>query len=179
MRANGAGKNIWENNCCERSEPKFLGKTGTFPPILVKVKIDYLFSFKNRTDYLFSAFQGQNIYFQKVLAPPSQNQMVVPLDLVDMFDDSPWYLDDMLTIDNPEFEIHTGILSKCMWQRNFFSVFNIKMVGDDSHTSFYDNCDEFGFPIVNFPWLSDVPRLPFCSIYISQLIHFARCCTSV
>ena len=28
----------------------------------------------------------------------------------------------------------------------------------------------FGFPIVNFPWLSgDVPRLPSYGIYISQL----------
>ena len=37
-----------------------------------------------------------------------------------------------------------------------------------------------GFPIVNFPWLSgDVPRLPSYGIYISQLVIFARCCTSV
>ena len=36
------------------------------------------------------------------------------------------------------------------------------------------------FPIVNFPWLSgDVPRLPSYAIYISQLVRFARCCTSV
>ena len=35
-------------------------------------------------------------------------------------------------------------------------------------------------PIVNFPWLSgDVPRLPSYGIYISQLVRFARCCTSV
>ena len=33
----------------------------------------------------------------------------------------------------------------------------------------YDKRDEFGFPIVNFPWLNgDVPRLPSCGIYISQ-----------
>ena len=39
---------------------------------------------------------------------------------------------------------------------------------------------DFGFPIVNFPWLSgDVPRLPSYGIYISQLVRFARCCTSV
>ena len=30
---------------------------------------------------------------------------------------------------------------------------------------------DFGFPIVNFPWLSgDVPRLPSYGIYISQLL---------
>ena len=44
----------------------------------------------------------------------------------------------------------------------------------------YDKRDDFGFPIVNFPWLSgDVPRLPSYGIYISQLVRFARCCTSV
>ena len=31
-----------------------------------------------------------------------------------------------------------------------------------------------------FTWLScDVPRLPSYGIYISQLVRFARCCTSV
>ena len=57
---------------------------------------------------------------------------------------------------------------------------NIKVIGNDIHTSVYDKRDDFGFPIVNFPWLSgDVPRLPSYGIYISQLVRFARCCTSV
>ena len=55
---------------------------------------------------------------------------------------------------------------------------NIKVIS--IHTSVYDKRDDFGFPIVNFPWLSgDVPRLPSYGIYISQLVRFARCCTSV
>ena len=38
----------------------------------------------------------------------------------------------------------------------------------------------FGFPIENFHWLSGgVPRFPLYEIYISQLVRFARCCTSV
>ena len=57
---------------------------------------------------------------------------------------------------------------------------NIKVNGNDIHTSVYDKRDDFGFPIVNFPWLSgDVPRLQSYGIYISQLVRFARCCTSV
>ena len=57
---------------------------------------------------------------------------------------------------------------------------NIKVIGSDIHTSVYDKRDDFGFPIVNFPWLSgDVPRLPSYGIYISQFVRFARCCTSV
>ena len=62
----------------------------------------------------------------------------------------------------------------------YFLDLNIKVIGSDIHTSVYDKRDDFGFPIVNFPWLSgDVPRLPSYGIYISQLVRFARCCTSV
>ena len=64
-------------------------------------------------------------------------------------------------------------------QTSFLDL-NIKVIGSDIHTSVYDKRDDFGFPIVNFPWLSgDVPRLPSYGIYISQLVRFARCCTSV
>ena len=59
------------------------------------------------------------------------------------------------------------------------SVYSV-LIGSDIHTSVYDKRDDFGFPIVHFPWLSgDVPRLPSYGIYISQLVRFARCCTSV
>ena len=38
----------------------------------------------------------------------------------------------------------------------------------------------FKWEYFNFPWLSgDVPRLQSYGIYISQLVRFARCCTSV
>ena len=57
---------------------------------------------------------------------------------------------------------------------------NIKVIGSNIHTSVYDKRDDFGFPIVNFPWLGgDVPRLSSYGIYISHLVRFARCCTSV
>ena len=57
---------------------------------------------------------------------------------------------------------------------------NIKVIGSDINTSVYEKRDDFGFPIVNFPWLSgDIPRLPLYGIYISQLVRFARFCTSV
>ena len=61
-----------------------------------------------------------------------------------------------------------------------FLDLKIKVIGSDIHTSIYDKRDDFGFSIVNFPWLSgDVPRLPSCGIYISQLVRFAMCCTSI
>ena len=61
-----------------------------------------------------------------------------------------------------------------------FLDLNIKVIGRDIHTSVYDKRDDFGSPIVNSPLLiGDVPRLPSYGIYISQLVRFARCCTSV
>ena len=45
---------------------------------------------------------------------------------------------------------------------------NIKVIGSNVHASVYDKRDYFGFPIVNFPWLSgDVPTLLSNGVYIS------------
>ena len=64
-------------------------------------------------------------------------------------------------------------------KRGFLALWTRESISS-IHTSVYDKRDDFGFPIVNFPWLSgDVPRLPSYGIYISQLVRFARCCTSV
>ena len=87
--------------------------------------------------------------------------------LIDMFNDTSRYLDDIFTIDNPEIEKHfpdkypTELqLNKANKETSFLDL-NIKVIGSDVHTSVYDKHDDFGFPIVNFPWLSgDVPRLP-------------------
>ena len=110
-------------------------------------------------------------------------------DLIDMFNDTSRYLDDIFTVDNPEFEKHIPDIYPTELQLNkantsdketSFLDLNIKVIGSDINTSVYDKRDDFGFPIVNFPWLSgDVPRLPSYGIYTSQLIRFARCCTSV
>ena len=44
----------------------------------------------------------------------------------------------------------------------------------------YDERGDFNFEIVNFPCLDgDVPRSPSYSVYISQLIRFARVCSNV
>ena len=106
-----------------------------------------------------------------------------------MFNDTSRYLDDIFTIDNLEFEKYIPDIYPAVLQLNkaktsdketsFFDL-NTKVFGSDIHTSVYDKRVDFGFPIVNFPWLSgDVPRLPLYCIYISQLVRFARCCTSV
>ena len=44
----------------------------------------------------------------------------------------------------------------------------------------YDKRDDFNFEIVNFSFLDgDVPCSPSYGVYISELIRFARACTSV
>ena len=112
-------------------------------------------------------------------------------DLIDMFNDTSRYLADICTIDNPEFEKHIPGIYPMELQLNeanpsdketSFLDLNIKVTstGSDVHTSVYDKRDDFGFPFVNFAWLSgDVPKLPLYDVYISQLVRFARCCTSL
>ena len=83
-------------------------------------------------------------------------------DLTDIFSDTSRYLDDIFTIDNPEFEKHIPDIYPTKLQLNkantsdretSFLDLNIKVIGSDVHTSVYDKCDDF-------PWLSvDVPRL--------------------
>ena len=107
-----------------------------------------------------------------------------------MFNDTFRYFDDIFTIDNPEFEKQKPDIDPTELQMNkakntshketSFLDLNIKVIGSDVLTSVYDKRDDFGFPIVNFPWLSgDVPRLPSYGVYISQLVRFAMCGTSV
>ena len=106
-----------------------------------------------------------------------------------MFNDTFRYLDDIFTIDNPEFEKHIPDIYPTELQLNkantsdketSFLDLDIKVIGSDVHTSVYDKRDDVVFPIVNFPWLSgDVPRLPSYGVHISHLVRFARCCTSV
>ena len=91
-------------------------------------------------------------------------------DLIDMFNDTSRYHHDIFTIDNPLFVKHVPDLYPTELQLNkantsdketSFLDLNIKVIGSDVHTSVYDKRDDFGFPIVNFPWLSgDVLRLP-------------------
>ena len=77
-------------------------------------------------------------------------------DLIDMFNDTSRYLDDIFTIDNPEiWEIYSRYISSrtsvkqsehFRKKRNFLDL-NIKVIGSDVHTSVYDKRDDFGFPV--------------------------------
>ena len=100
-------------------------------------------------------------------------------DLIDKISDTSRYLDDIFTIDNPAFAEHIPDMyprefqlnkaNTCETETSFLDL-NIKVIGSNIHTSVYDKRDDFGFPIVNFLWLSgDVPRLP----PIIRYLHFA------
>ena len=78
-------------------------------------------------------------------------------DLIDMFNDTSRYLDDIFTIDNPEFEKYNTDIYQAELQCNkantsdkesSFLDLNTKVIGSDIHTSVYDQRDAFGFPIV-------------------------------
>ena len=47
------------------------------------------------------------------------------------------------------------------------------------YTSIYDKCDDFNFHITNFLFLSsNIPTSPAYGVFISQLIRYARACSS-
>ena len=90
-------------------------------------------------------------------------------DLINKFNDTSRYFDDIFTIDNPAFAEHVPDIYPRKLQLNkanasdketSFLDLNIKVIGNNIHTSVYDKRDDFGFPIVNFPLLSgDFPFL--------------------
>ena len=85
-------------------------------------------------------------------------------DIIEAFNSTSRYLDDLLNIDNPYFEQMVGQIYPTELQLN----------------KIYDKRDYFNFEIVNFPFLDgDVPRSPSYGVYISQLIRFARVCSNV
>ena len=52
-------------------------------------------------------------------------------------------------------------------------------MGSQLHTSIYDKRDDFNFHIINFPFLSsNIPSSRAYGFFISQLIRYARACSS-
>ena len=110
-------------------------------------------------------------------------------DIIEAFNSTSRYLDDLLNFDNPYLEriinpiyppelkldkANTSDTESPLLDLHF-SIFN----GFVS-TKIYDRRDDFDFHIVNFPFLDgDVPRRPSYGVHISQLIRFARVCSHV
>ena len=108
-------------------------------------------------------------------------------DLIDAFNSTSRYLDDLLNIDNIHFEHMVHRIYPAELQLNkanasdteaAFLDLNLSIHNDIVSTKIYDKRDNFNFDIVNFPFLDgDVPQRPF--VYISQLIRFARASSHV
>ena len=99
------------------------------------------------------------------------------------------YIDDVLSINNPDFENYLGQLYpheleiKDTTESNTFAscldlLLSICRNGQRC-TSLYDKRNDFNFHITNFPFLSsNIPSSPAYGVYISQLIRYARACSS-
>ena len=110
-------------------------------------------------------------------------------DVIDAFNSTSRYLDDLLNIDNPYFEGMINQIYPPELQLNKANISDTEAPFLDLHLSvangfvsskIYDKRDDFDFDIVNFPFLDgDVPRRASYGVYISQLIRFARVCNHV
>ena len=105
-------------------------------------------------------------------------------DVIQAFNSSSRYLDDLLNIYNNFFDSMANRIYPSGLQLNKANVSDTKASFLDLHlsisdgfvkTRIYDKRDDFDFDIVNFPFLDgDVPRSTFYGVYISQIIRFAR-----
>ena len=110
-------------------------------------------------------------------------------DIIEAFNSTSRYLDDLLNIDNPYFEQMVGQIYPTELQLNktnssdtedLVLYLNLSITYGIVSSKIYDKRDDFNFEIVNFPFLDgDVPRSSSYGVYISQLICFARICYNV
>ena len=106
-------------------------------------------------------------------------------DIIEAFNSTPRYLDDLLNIDNPYFEQMVGQIYPTELQLNKANSSDteapfLEITNGIVSSKIYDKRDDFNFEIVNFPFLDgDVPCSPSYGVYISQLIRFARVCSNV
>ena len=102
-------------------------------------------------------------------------------DIIDAFNSTSRYLDDLLNIDNIYFDQMVDRIYPTELQLNTsdteapFLDLNLCISNGTVSTNIYDKRDDFDFDIVNFPFLDgNVPRRTSYGVYISQLVRFAR-----
>ena len=111
------------------------------------------------------------------------------MKILQAFNSTSRYLDDLLNIDNPYFEGMVNQIYPPELQLNKANISDTEAPFLDLHLSvangfvsskIYDKRDDFDFDIVNFPFMDgDVNRRASYGVYISQLIRFARVCNHV
>ena len=105
-------------------------------------------------------------------------------DIIEAFNSTSIYLDNLLNIDNINFDEIVDRIYRTELQLNRanysdtetpFLDLNLCISDGTVSTKNYDKRNDFDFDIVNFPFLDcDVPRRTSYGVYISQLIRFAR-----
>ena len=110
-------------------------------------------------------------------------------DIIEAFNSTSRYLDDLFNINNPYFKHMVGQIYPFELQLNKenssdteapFLDLDLSITNGIVSSKIYDKGDDFNFEIVNFPFLvGDVPHSLSCGVYISQLIRFARVCSNV
>ena len=99
------------------------------------------------------------------------------------------YIDDVLSINNPDFENYLGQMYPVEFEIKNTAESNtsasyldlLLSIGRDGQlrTSLYETPDYFNFHITSFPFLSsNIPSLPALGVFISQLIRYTRACSS-
>ena len=114
---------------------------------------------------------------------------ITQADIISAFNNTSRYLDDIFNMDNPYFDSMFSSIYPKELKLNKANISDISAPFLDLDLSIhngvisskiYDKRDDFNFNIVNYPHLDgDVPRSTSYGIYISQLIRFARACSSV
>ena len=110
-------------------------------------------------------------------------------DIIDAFNTTSRYLDDILNINNDYFDTMVSQIYTLELQLNKANTSDTEVTFLDLHlsisndivtTKIYDIRDDFDFEIVNFQFLDgDVPRSTSYGVYISQLIRFAMASSHV
>ena len=105
-------------------------------------------------------------------------------DIIEAFNSTSRYLDDLLTINNIYFEHMVDRVYQAEFQLNKanssdteapFLDLNLSISNGTVSTRIYDKRDDFDFDAVNFPFLDgDVPQRTSYGVYISQLRLRAR-----
>ena len=109
--------------------------------------------------------------------------------IIKAFNNTSRYLDDILNINNPYFDSFIADIYPKELQLNKANIsdnsaafldLNLEINHGYITTKIYDKRDDFNFTITNYPYLDgDVPKSTSYGVYISQLIRFARACSSV
>jgi hypothetical protein len=98
-------------------------------------------------------------------------------------------IDDVLSINNEQFhsyvdsiypiELEIKDTTESSTSASYFDVLLNIDVGGKLTTQLYDKLDDFDFAIINFPYTcSIIPLSPAYGVYVSQLIRYARACST-